>query len=146
MARCAACGNDLPANALACPACGEEVRVHIGSTANPVETELFEARLRSAGLPYLKQPHPGGGLLALLNGFSAPGADFFVPAANCADARRALGYAEDADAPAGPETASPRRGGWKTRVLGIGIVAVLLALYFGLDALLSFIRHLFGAP
>lgn len=147
MARCTACGTELPADAIACPACGKEVRVCIGSTANPVETELFEARLRSADLPYLKQPHPGGGLLALLNGFSAPGADFFVPAATCTEARRALGYVDDAGAsPAGTETTVVRHGSWKTRILGIVIAAVLLALYFGLDALLSFIRHLFGAP
>lgn len=146
MAHCVACGQDLPPNASVCPACGEAVRVFIGSTATPVETELFEARLCSANLPYLKQLHHGGGLLRALSGVAAPGADFFVPAARHAEAIQALGLdAEDVQSDK-TDTQAPARGGWKTRILGLLIVAILLTLYFGLDALLSFIRHLFGAP
>lgn len=148
MAHCIACGHDLPPDATVCPACGEAVRVFIGSTATPVETDLLEARLRSADLPYLKQLHRGGGLLRALSGSAAPGADFFVPAARYAETVQALGLdTEKAGAPSAKTAAQvPARGGWKTRVLGLLVVAVLLALYFGLDALLSFIRHLFGAP
>ncbi|MFT9077528.1 zinc ribbon domain-containing protein [Ethanoligenens sp.] len=148
MARCINCGKELPPHATICPACGESVHICIGSTASPVETELFEARLRSTGLPYLKQPHRGGGLLRSLSNFSAPGADFFVPAAKQAETLRALGMDTDdiTARSAQPESEAPKHGNWKTRILGLLIVAVLLTLYFGLDALLSLIRHLFGAP
>lgn len=148
MKHCMACGDALPPGATVCPACGEAVRIFIGSTATPVETELLEARLHSADLPYLKQLHRGGGLLRALSGSAAPGADFFVPAARYAEAIQTLGLdAEDVRTPsAETDVQAPVRGGWKTRVLGLLIVAALLTLYLGLDALLSFIRHLFGAP
>lgn len=147
MGRCSACGEALPENAVTCPACGEPARVFLGATGNPVETELLEARLDSAGLPYMKQAHRGGGLLQLLNGFFAPGADFYVPADRLAEARRALDMEVDGrDAsPRAAGTAAQKPGGWKTRLLGLLIVCVLLALYFGLDALLTVIRSLFGA-
>lgn len=147
MAQNTGCGDKQTQDAPSRPHHEEQPHVLIGSTGTPVETELLEAQLQSAGLPYLKRFHKGGGLFRSLSSSAAPGADFFVPAALAEEAARILGMDTDAmPAPSASAAGNPARNSWKTQILGLLIVAALLTLYFGLDALLSCIRHLFGAP
>lgn len=145
MPRCPNCHAPLPEDASACPSCGAVVRALLVSTGTPAETAMMEARLQSAGLPYEKHAHAGGGIFALLSAFSSPGADFYVPRARLGEARAALGYEDDGtDAPAAGADGVPAPHKWRGRLVGLLVIAGLLLLYFGLDAGLEAARRLLG--
>ena len=141
---CAACGAGLRGGETVCPVCGAAVEAFLIASATGAETALLEARLQSAGLPFARRAHKGGGMLALLRSQDAPGADFYVPCARLREAQAALGLeetADDAPAPPGEKRPAQKR---RTLVLGLLVTAGLLALLYGLDAGLELLRRLIG--
>jgi len=170
VSKCADCGSTLTNNP---PIEPEQIRGEyvedeaefMTSTDDTVTSKMFEARLQSAGIPFLVKPHAGKGYIGPVVGYSVYGDDIFVPSKLLERALEAVGLEgepldtnneNDVDVKEEPEQQLSDNFAEETATKPMGIkeilkgVATLLVIvlvlmgYFAFDALLEFLRKLFG--
>lgn len=168
--KCADCGSTLIYNL---PSEPEQIRgeyvedeaVFMASTDDTVTSKLFEARLQSAGIPFSVKPHAGNGYIGPVVGYSVYGDDIFVPSKLLERALEAVGLEGEAidtnsenaaslkEEPEQPlpddytEDTAAKPTSIKEIIKGVAVLLVIVLVlmgYFAFDALLEFLRKLFG--
>ena len=170
---CPECQKEYGEGTAVCPECGcpleagkpraesprgewvDDEPVLLTATNDRLDSQMLEGSLQSAGIPFLAKGHNDAGFMRVYMGGSWTGSDYYVPSRLLDKARglipgAASGPSEDAGGagksrrptrpPAAPEE-KPRRAG---TVLVAVIVALALFGYFCLEALLNFLRGVFG--
>jgi hypothetical protein len=131
----------------------EDTPAFLTSVENGLDGEMLQARLESAGIPCYMKRHDNDGLLRVYMGPSNIGADFYVPTKLLEKAKVAIGQEpqpgenesgelQPSSVTPGAENA-PSKKPWSSILTAIVILLVLIG-FFSLDALLDFIRKLFG--
>jgi hypothetical protein len=170
VSKCADCGSTLTNNP---PIEPEQIRgeyvedeaVFMASTDDTVTSKMFEARLQSAGIPFLVKPHAGNGYIGPVVGYSVYGDDIFVPLKLLERALEAVGLeGEELDTKSEnsaslkeeleqqlpdniTEDIVQKPTGIKEIIKNVAVLlAIVLVLmgYFAFNALLEFLRKLFG--